>query len=64
MQLFYKIFLVIFAIFIVINVYGMNWNAGLLDDDNSKFVFSIAASLLGIIVVYIMSSWNKLATKK
>lgn len=64
MQLFYKIFLVLFIIFIGINMYGINWNAGVLDDDNSKFIFSIAASLLGIIVIYIMSSWNKLIAKK
>jgi len=45
-------------------MYGINWNEGVLADDNSKFIFSIAASLLGIIVIYIMSSWNKLVTKK
>ncbi|MFN3019617.1 hypothetical protein ACK1KB_01340 [Chryseobacterium sp. TY3] len=64
MQLFYKIFLALFVIFIGINIYGINWSVGVLDEENSKFIFSIAASLIGIIVIYIMSTWQKIGVKK
>ncbi len=64
MQTFYKIFLLLFVIFIGINIYGINWNESLLGEDNSKFIFSIAASILGIIVVVIMSNWQKLTVTK
>lgn len=64
MQTFYKIFLVLFVIFIGINIYGINWNDNLLGEDNSKFVISIAASILGIIVVVVMSNWQKLTVSK
>ncbi|WP_300674109.1 hypothetical protein [Soonwooa sp.] len=64
MQLFYKIFLVLFVVFIGINLYGINWSNNMLDEENAKFVFSIAASIIGIIVVYIMSTWQKVGIKK
>ncbi|MGX9986904.1 hypothetical protein [Chryseobacterium sp. POL2] len=64
MQIFYKIFLVLFVVFIGINIYGINWNVGMLEDENSKFMFSIAASIIGIIVIYIMSTWQKVGAKK
>ena len=64
MQIFYKIFLVLFVLFIAVNLYGINWSVGVLHDENSKFISSIAASLLGIIVIFVMSNWSKLATKK
>lgn len=64
MQLFYKIFLALFVVFIGINIYGVNWSLGFMDEENSKFIFSIAASLIGIIVIYIMSTWQKVGAKK
>lgn len=63
MQTFYKIFVALFVIFIGVNIFGINWSDGLLNEENSKFVFSIAASLLGLIVVIIMINWQKLAAK-
>lgn len=63
MQVFYKIFLVLFVLFIGANLYGINWTINIMDEENSKFIFSIAASLVGIIVVYIMSTWQKIGTK-
>ena len=64
MKTFYKVFLVIFIISIAISLYALDWQAGFMDDENTKFIFSIASGLLGIIVVYILHLWSKLAEKK
>ena len=64
MQLYYKIFLVLFVIFIGINLFGINWSVGVLSDENTKFISSIALSLLGIIIIFVMTNWGKLVGKK
>lgn len=64
MQTFYKIFVVLFVVFIAVNIFGINWSDGLLNEENAKFLFSIAASLLGLIVVIIMNNWQKLTVKR
>ena len=64
MKTFYKVFLVLFIIFIVINIYAIDWRSGFFDEDNIKFIFSISAGILGVIVVYILHTWSKLAEKK
>jgi len=64
MKTFYKVFLVIFIISIAISLYALDWQAGFMDDENTKFIFSIASGILGIIVVYILHLWSKLAEKK
>lgn len=64
MKTFYKVFLILFIVFIAINFYAIDWHLGFLNDENTKFIFSISAGVLGIIVVYIMHSWSKLAERK
>lgn len=64
MKTFYKVFLVLFIIFIGINIYAIDWKSDLFDEDNTKFLFSLSAGVLGIIVVYILHNWSKLAEKK
>ncbi|WP_028122402.1 hypothetical protein [Epilithonimonas tenax] len=64
MKTFYKVFLIIFIISIAISIYAIDWQAGFMDDENTKFLFSISSGILGIIVVYILHSWSKLAEKK
>ncbi|WP_379969999.1 hypothetical protein [Epilithonimonas sp. UC225_85] len=64
MKTFYKVFLVVFIISIAISVYAIDWQAGFMDDENTKFLFSISSGILGIIVVYILHLWSKLAEKK
>jgi len=56
MKTFYKVFLILFIIFISISFYAIDWRAG--------FIFSISSGILGIIVVYILHTWSKLADKK
>lgn len=64
MQTIYKVFLIIFIVFLGINLYALDWNLGFMDNENSKFVFSIAASVLGILLVFVLNTWRKLSLKK
>lgn len=64
MQLFYKIFLVLFVIFIGFNLYSMEWDLGFLHEENSKFILSISAAILGIIVVFVLHFMSRLAAKR
>ncbi|SFI77541.1 hypothetical protein SAMN05421638_1091 [Kaistella treverensis] len=64
MQLFYKIFLALFVIFISFNLYRMEWNLGFWHEENSKFILSISAAILGIIVIYVLHTMSRLAQKK
>ncbi|MBP6576732.1 MAG: hypothetical protein KA796_05150 [Chryseobacterium sp.] len=64
MKTFYKVFLILFIVFIAINLYAIDWYLGFLNDENTQFIFSISAGILGIIVVYILHSWSKLAERK
>ena len=64
MQKFYKIFLVLFVIFIGFNLYVIDWQLGFMHEENSKFILSIAAGIIGLILVFVLNTWSKLATKK
>lgn len=64
MQLFYKIFLALFVIFIGFNLYMMEWNLGIWHEENSKFILSGAAAVLGIIIIGVMHNMSRLAVKK
>lgn len=64
MQLFYKIFLALFAVFIGFNLYVMEWDLGFWHDENSKFILSISAAIVGIVVVFVLHQMSKLAVKK
>ncbi|KQS92965.1 MULTISPECIES: hypothetical protein [Chryseobacterium] len=64
MQKFYKVFLVIFIVFTAINVYAIDWNLKLTEEDNSKFVFSAIAGILGIAVIFVLNTWSKISVKK
>jgi undecaprenyl pyrophosphate phosphatase UppP len=64
MGTFYKIFLVVFIISIAVSLYAIDWQAGFMDEENTKFIFSISAGILGIIVVYILHTLSKLSERK
>ncbi|NAW51389.1 hypothetical protein GNY06_08340 [Elizabethkingia argentiflava] len=64
MKTLYKVFLVIFILFIGINLYAIQWYMGAFDEENNKFWFSIAAALLGILVVFILDYWSRIGIKK
>lgn len=64
MNRFYKIFLAILILTVGLGFYAIDWKLGFLNEENTTFVFSIAAGLLGIILVLVMNMWSKLAIKK
>ena len=64
MQLFYKIFLILFVIFIAINLYVIEWNLGFLAEENSVFLLSLSAAVVGIIVVFILHTMSRLGVNK
>lgn len=64
MQHFYKIFLVLFVIFIAFNLYMMEWDLGFWHEENSKFILSMSAGILGIIVVFVLNTMSKLGAPK
>ncbi|PWN70613.1 hypothetical protein C1631_011690 [Chryseobacterium phosphatilyticum] len=65
MQKFYKVFLVVFIVFIAINLYAINWQTEILgDEDNVRFVFSAAAAALGLLVLFVMDTWSRIGAKK
>ena len=64
MQRFYKIFLALFIVFIGINLYVIEWDLGFWDEENSKFILSMSAGVLGIIIVLVMHMMSRLAVKR
>ena len=64
MQKFYKVFLVVFIVFIAINVYALDWQSDMLSEDNSKFIFSIASAVIGLMLLFVMNTWSKIGVKK
>lgn len=64
MSTLYKVFLVIFILFIGLNLYAFNWQLGLLHEENTKFIFSIAAGVLGLLFALVLNTWAKLLAKK
>lgn len=66
MKKFYKVFLVLFIVFIAINLYAINWQtADLLgDEDNLKFVFSASAAAIGLILLFVMDTWSRIGVRK
>ncbi len=64
MQKFYKVFLVVFIVFIAINVYALDWQSDMLSEDNSKFVFSIASAVIGLMLLFVMNTWSKIGVRK
>ena len=64
MKTIYKVFLVLFIVFIAINAYAIDYKLGLMHEENSKYLFSFAAGVAGLLVVFVMDSWSKLSVKK
>lgn len=64
MKTIYKIFLILFILFIGLNLYAIDWSLGIMDDENTKFIFSISAAILGILLTFVMNTWSHLRQKK
>lgn len=66
MKKFYKVFLVLFIVFIAINLYAIDWQSDVLSEesDNLKFVFSASAAFIGLILLFVMDTWSRIGVKK
>lgn len=64
MKTIYKVFLVLLIIFTGFNLYAIDWSLGFMNDENSKFVFSLAAGIVGIFMVFILDSWSRLSSNR
>lgn len=64
MNTFYKVFLILFIVFIGINLYAIDWQSGFMSPDNYKFLFSIATGIIGILLTLALNIWRKLANKE
>lgn len=64
MQKFYKVFLVLFIVFIAINLYAVDWQTDVLSEDNLQFIFSAAAAVIGLILLFVMNTWSKIGVRK
>lgn len=63
MKTIYKFALLFFVIVMAFNLYVIDWNLGFMADENTKFLISAGASLLGILAIFVMDTWGKLAKK-
>lgn len=63
MKTVYKYFLIFFIALIAVNLYAINWNLGIMHEENSKNLFAFAAAVMGLLVVFVMDSWSKLSSK-
>ncbi|CAA7196862.1 MULTISPECIES: hypothetical protein [Chryseobacterium] len=64
MQKFYKVFLILFIVFIAVNLYALDWSSEVLSEDNLKFVFSIASAVIGLILLFVLDTWSRIGVKK
>ncbi|KPH10982.1 MULTISPECIES: hypothetical protein [Chryseobacterium] len=64
MQKFYKVFLVLFVVFIAVNLYALDWQSEVLSEDNLKFVFSIASAVIGLVLLFVLDTWSRIGVKK
>ncbi|PKF74131.1 hypothetical protein [Chryseobacterium sp. PMSZPI] len=66
MKKFYKVFLILFIAFTAINLYAIDWQQKdiLSDEDNLKFVFSAAAGVIGLILLFVMDAWSRIGVKQ
>lgn len=64
MQLFYKIFLALFVIFIGFNLYRIDFSLGFMHEENATYVISLCSAILGIIVLLVLNMMSKLTVKK
>lgn len=64
MQTFYKVFLILFIIFIGFNLYVFEWDLGFWHEENTKFFLSISAAVLGIILIFVLNTWSKIGKRK
>lgn len=64
MKTVYKVFLVLFIVFLGVNLYVIDWKLGVMHEENTTLLISLVASILGLLLVFVLNTWSKLADKK
>ncbi len=64
MQTFYKVFLILFIVFFAVILYAFEWEKGWLHEDNTKYLVSLAGTIVGGLLTFVLSTWSKLASKR
>ncbi len=64
MQRLYKFFLGLFVVFLGVILYAFEWEKGLLHEDNTKFLVSLVAGIVGLLLVFVLSTWSKIPGQK
>ncbi|MBS1549962.1 MAG: hypothetical protein JSS94_08895 [Bacteroidetes bacterium] len=64
MKTIYKVFLVLFIVFLGVNLYVIDWELGFMNEENSSVHVSLVASVIGLLFVWVMHTWSKLAENK
>ena len=63
MKTIYKVFLVLFTLFLGVNLFVIDWELGFSHQENATLHISLAASILGLLAVWVMHTWSQLAEK-
>lgn len=48
-------------VFLGINLYAIDWELGIQHEENTKYLVSASASVIGAMVVLVMNMWRKLS---
>ncbi|WP_124641801.1 MULTISPECIES: hypothetical protein [Amniculibacterium] len=63
MKTIYKVFLVLFVVFLGVNLYVIDWKLGVFHEDNTTLLISLVSSILGLLAVFVLHTWSKLGIK-
>jgi hypothetical protein len=63
MKTIYKVFLGLFILFLGVNLFVIDWELGFMHQENATLHISLAASILGLLFVWVMHTWSQLAEK-
>lgn len=64
MKTIYKVFLGLFLVFLAVNLYVIDWKLGFTHEENTTLLISLASSILGLILVFVLHTWSKLGVEK
>lgn len=60
MSIIYKVFLGIFSLILVAALYFLDWTRLMDNPENEKLFFSIAAAIIGILIVFILNTLSRI----
>lgn len=64
MKIFYKIFIVLFILFIGASLYAIDYEIGFFHEENTSLVLSLSAGIVGLLLVFVLNAWSSIGKKK